>query len=81
MTPAERASPAWVRGPDLVPAGSPNAAAIVRVNPAFYRARRSPAEVRAILVHLQNVPVEREAQRQQMVRDLDWAALKRLLNR
>lgn len=80
MTPAERASPAWVHGPDLVPAGSPNAAAIVRMNPAFYRARRSPAEVRAILVHLQTPHVARKAQREQMVRDLDWAALKRLVN-
>lgn len=79
MTSAERASPAWVHGPDLVLAGSPNAAPIVRVNPVFYRARRSPVEVRAILVHLQSVPVERKAQRQQMVQNLDWAALKQLL--
>ena len=38
MTPQERASPAWVIGTDFVSPGTPNASAIVRWNPDFYRA-------------------------------------------
>lgn len=32
------ASPAWVIGVDFVAPGTPNSNAIVRINPAFYRA-------------------------------------------
>ena len=80
MTPEERASPAWAIGFDLFPPGTPNARAIVRWNPDFYRAGKSPVEVRAILVHFQNVKAARVSQRQQMFREFDWAALKRLIN-
>ena len=41
MTPAERALPAYAEGMafDVVPQGTPDANAIVRVNPALYRTR------------------------------------------
>ena len=81
MSPQERASPAWVLGTqELVAVGTPSAMTVVRANPAFYRARRSPFEPRAVLVHLligweQLMPVY-----QQMYRDFDWAGVKRLVN-
>ena len=80
MTPAERAAPAYVNEAtfDVSPAGTPNAQAIVRVNPEFYRTRRTPVEPRAILVHVRNdeyIP----ALHRQMFREFDWEALKRLL--
>jgi hypothetical protein len=78
MTPAERAMPAFVSGNDFVPSTSPLAQAIVRENPAFYRARRSPAEPRAVLVRIpQSTYKELETERRQMFREFDWAALKR----
>jgi hypothetical protein len=80
MTPRERASAAWVIGThELVPAGTPNANAVVRANPAFYRARRSPVEPRAVLVRVQAPYVALMAVHQQMYRQLDWAALKRMV--
>ena len=79
MTPAERASPAVVQGLDLVPAGSPNAHAIVRANPAFYRAGQSPVEPRIVLVTMPNAYKELKDQHRQLYRELDWAAVKRLL--
>ena len=54
MTPAERASTAWVVGAVLVPAGTPRAQRVVRLDPAFSRARGSPVEPRAIMVTLGN---------------------------
>jgi len=81
MTPEERAWPAWAIGFELVPPGTPNAQAIVRRNPDFYQASKSPVEVRAILVHFQNVKEARVSQRQRMFREFDWAALRRMLNR
>ena len=82
MTPAERAAPAYVYETllDVAPAGTPNGNAIVRVNPGSYRTRRSQVEPRAILVHIRNdehIP----AQHQQMFREFDWEAIKRLLAR
>ena len=80
MTPAERASPAYAMGHafDVVPAGTPNANAIVRVDPEFYRTRRTPVEPRIIMVHIRNDEYIPELHRQ-MFRELDWAAIKRLL--
>jgi hypothetical protein len=80
MTPAERRMPAYVDGDafDVVPAGTPDANAIVRVNPEFYRTRRTRVEPRIILVHIRNdesIP----ALHQQMYREFDWEAIKRLL--
>jgi hypothetical protein len=80
MTPAERASPAWVHGTKLVPAGTPDAKAVVRTNPAFYRARRSPVEPRAVFVHLSNLPDVVMGAQRQLNNEFDWAALKRLLD-
>jgi hypothetical protein len=80
MTPEERASPAWATGFDLFPPGTPNAHAIVRWNPDFYRVGNSPVEVRGILVHFQPVNQARMSQRQQMFREFDWSALKRIIH-
>lgn len=81
MSPQERASPAWVFGTqELVPAGTPQAMTVVRANPAFYRARRSPFEPRAVLVRLSVGWNEIMPVYQQMYRELDWAALKQLVN-
>lgn len=81
MTPAERALPAYVYGDafDVVPRDTPKANAIVRVNPEFYRARRTPVEPRLIMVHIRNDEYIPELHRQ-MFRELDWGAIKRLLN-
>lgn len=81
MTPAERALPAFAGEPlGVVPAGTPNALAVVRANPAFYRARSSPFEPRAVLVRMRTPHKEMTAQHQQLFKDLDWAALKRLVD-
>jgi hypothetical protein len=79
MAPGERASPAWIHGLDLVPADTPNAHAIVRRNPGFYRVRTTSYAPRAILVTVTYPHEETKAQHQQMYRDFDWEALKRLL--
>jgi hypothetical protein len=65
---------------ELVPADMPNANAIVRVNPAFYRARQSPVEPRAVLVRMPNAYTQLKEQHMQLYRELDWAAVKRLVN-
>ena len=80
MSPEERASPAWVIGThELVPAGTLKANAVVRADPAFYRARRSPTEPRAVLVRMQAPYPELMAVHQQVYRQLDWAAIKRMV--
>jgi hypothetical protein len=79
MTPAERASPAWTNGMDLVPAGSPNAHAILRRNPAFYRVRTTSSAPRAILVTVPGPHDQNKALHRQMFGEFDWEALKRLL--
>jgi hypothetical protein len=80
MTPAERASPAYANGNplDVAAPDTPNAHAIVRVNPAFYRTRRTPVEPRVILVTIR-IDHDMPARRRQMIREFDWDALKRLL--
>lgn len=81
MTPQERAAHAWLVGDDFVAPGTPNANAVVRQNPAFYRARTSPAEVRAILVKMPNrMQIEVREQHLQAYTQFDWAAVKRLLS-
>jgi hypothetical protein len=64
---------------DVTAPNTPDAHAIVRVNPAFYQTRRTPVEPRVILV---TIPIDDylPAQRRQMIREFDWAALKRLLS-
>ena len=80
MTPVERAMPAFVSGLDFAPANVPNAHAIVRENPAFYRARQSPVEPRAVFVYIPpSAYRELEPQRRQMFREFDWTALKRMV--
>jgi hypothetical protein len=80
MTPAERTSPAYLVGYDIVPAGTPNAHAIVRKNPAFYRAGRSPLEARAILVRMESAFKPYRPQQEQLYKQLDWAAIKKMVN-
>jgi hypothetical protein len=80
MTPQERASQAWAAGVDLMPAGAPGALRVVRVDPAFLRARGSAAEARAILVILREPPPALVEAQTQLHRDLDWSALRRLLD-
>ena len=79
MTAEERASPAWTNDFDLVPAGTPGASTVVRRNPAFYRARRSPFEIRAILVQVGGAREEMKAVNRQVYEEFDWDGLKKLL--
>jgi hypothetical protein len=83
MTPEERASQGWVIARQLVPAGTPGAQALVKENPAFYRARASPFEPRAIVVYMPHEIYEKVmgATQLQLYREFDWAALKRLLDK
>jgi hypothetical protein len=80
MTPAQRASPAFLLRGELQPAGTPNAVALVRANPAFYRTRRSPFEPRAVLVRFDGVYDPLKPQQRRMFETLDWAAINRLVN-
>lgn len=78
MSAQERSSPALIVGYDLVPQGTPHAYAVVRKNPAFYRA--SPLEPRAILVAMPGGYKELRPQQEQLYRQFDWAALKKMVN-
>ena len=80
MTPQERTSPAWAAGTDLMPSGAPGALRVVRVDPAFRRARGSAADARAILVILREPPPALAAAQAQLHRDFEWSALRRLLD-
>lgn len=81
MSPQERASPAFVFGnQELQPAGTPNTMAVVRADPAFYRAPGSPFDPRAILIEMPNTYKELKDQHWQLYRQLDWAALKGLVS-
>lgn len=80
MTPAERTSPAFVVGLDLVSAGTPDAHAIVRKDPTFYRAASSPLEPRAILVRMPNARKDDRSQQAELYKQLDWAAIKKMVN-
>ena len=81
MTPAERASVAYVYNEDdLVPAGTPDAVTFVRRNPAFYRTRTSPLEPRAILVSLPGAYTHNRPQQAELYKQLDWAAIKKIVN-
>jgi len=74
------AAPAYLVGFDFVEADVPNAQAVVRKNPAFYRARNSPLEARLVLVRLPHNYAALSERNRQMYRELDWAALKALVN-
>lgn len=81
MTPAERAAPAYIVGfTDFVEADAPNAMAVVRRNPALYRARTSPFEPRLIVVRLPGNYSALNDLNRRVHRELDWAALKALVN-
>ena len=54
---------------------------VVRADPAFYRARGSAFQARAVLVHIPNTYDELKAQHLQMYKDLDWEALKAMVNK
>jgi hypothetical protein len=93
MTPAERQMPAYINdavleGPNatgyrLVASPEPPARRVVTINHDFWRARRSPVEVRSIRVHLGIAgtglrPPVRHALLQTF-KHLDWAAVRLLL--
>ena len=80
MTPAERAAPAYLVGFDFVEENAPGAQAVVRGNPAFYRAGTSPLEPRLVLVRLPHNYEALNDLNRQLYRELDWAALKSLVN-
>jgi hypothetical protein len=79
MTAQERTAPAFIAEPDLVPAGTPNANAVVKKNPAFYRTTGSPLQPRLILVHMPSAYPEYRVQQQQLYEQLDWAAIKKMV--
>jgi len=80
MNPQERSSQALLVGDDLVPPGTKDAYMIVRKNPAFYRTRTSPVEARAILVSMPGGYKELRPQQEQLYKQFDWAALKKMVN-
>jgi hypothetical protein len=80
MTPSERSAPAFLVDDDLVPAGTPNAHAITRKNPSFYRAGGSPVTPRAIVVYMPNARVQFRSQQAELYRQLDWAAIKKMVD-
>jgi hypothetical protein len=82
LTPSERAAPAWVLGADVVAAGTPHALRAVMENTAFYRARRSPFEPRAIFMVLYRVDDWPNTQRAlaALNQKLDWAAFNRFID-
>ena len=80
MTPQERSSPAWAAGSDLMPAGASGALRVVRVDPAFLRARGSTADARAILVIVRAPPPALVGAQTQLHRDLSVSASVRSLS-
>jgi hypothetical protein len=80
MSAQERSAPALLVGFDLVSQGTPNAYAIVRKNPAFYRVRSSPFEPRAILVSMPNGYKELWPQQEALYKQFDWAAIKKMVS-
>jgi hypothetical protein len=80
MTPEERASTAMVAGVALVPAATPGAKRVVRLNPAFSRARGSPVEPRVISVTLRTSYKSADVAMRQLYKELDWDALKQMLD-
>jgi hypothetical protein len=80
MTPAERTSVAYVYNDELVPAGTPDAVTFVRKNPAFYRVRTSVLEPRAILVSLPGAYMHNRPQQAEFYKQLDWAAINKMVN-
>lgn len=80
MSAQERASPAHLLGVDLVAPGTPYAYALVRKNAAFYKVRTSPFEPRAILVQMPNGHKDEWPQQEQLYKQFDWAALRKMVN-
>ena len=82
MSPEERNAPAWAVAmtSEPVPPNAPGAKRVVRVNPAFLRARGSPARPLAILVRFREPELGVEHAQTQLYREFDWAALKKLLD-
>ena len=80
MTPAERSAPAFLVDDNLVPAGTPNASAITRKNPSFYRAGGSPVMARAIVVYMPNARAQFSSQQAELYKQLDWAAIKKMVD-
>ena len=66
--------------PDLVAPGTADSWAIVKKNPAFYRATGSVLEPRAALVHMPAAHKEYRDQQREFYKQLDWAAIKKLVN-
>ena len=86
MTPAERASPATVQsGGELVAPNHPGAHRVLTPDLAFWRTRRSRAEVHSITIAFHpggtcsHPPVR--AALEKAYQTLDWAALKRIVDR
>ena len=80
MTPAERTSVAYVYDEELVRAGTPDAVTLVRKNPAFYRARASVLEPRAILVSMPGAYMHNRPQQAELYKQIDWAAINKMVN-
>ena len=82
MGAAERASAAWVgAGYELVPAGTPRAVVLVKMNPEFYDRSRPPTDVQAILVQFVTYSSPHVLSVQGAVfRALDWAAIAAILD-
>jgi hypothetical protein len=84
MTPAERAAPATARYGDnqLVAPDDPEAHRVLTPDPEFWRSRRSRAEVHSITIafHPCGYPPIRAAL-EKAYQTLDWAALKRIVDR
>jgi hypothetical protein len=52
----------------------------VRKKPSFYRAGRSPIEPRAMLVRMEGAFKPYLPQKEQLYKQLDWAAIKKMVN-
>jgi hypothetical protein len=92
MTPAERKLPAYVRGEasdtlwNFGTADSPFTSRVVRPNPSFWTMHRSRVEVRSMLLDFSAAcpkeppPPEVHAALWKLRQNIDWAALKRMMN-
>jgi hypothetical protein len=86
MSPEERRQPAMVqKDAELLPPGAPGGSRVLRPKPEFWRVRRSPVEVHSITVSIAGATGMEQtrdaviAAIQQAFRNLDWAALKRMV--
>jgi hypothetical protein len=86
MSPEERRLPAMVaKNWELLPLGDPNGRRVLRPRLEFWRVRRSPVEIHSILVSMGGATGTDQARAavisaiQQAYRNLDWPALKRMV--